>query len=71
MKTPPPAMKIQAKKKIIQIVNHKSTLDLQKIEREKRQKEREELREKATVVQRRMATRVTVHEENPPESAHD
>ena len=64
-------MKSRAKKEIIQTVNQKTTLDLQKIERDKRQKRREEQREQAIAQQRRMNTRVTEHERHPPESGHD
>ena len=64
-------MKSRAKKEIIQTVNQKTTLDLQKIERDKRQKRREQLREQAIVLQRKMNTRVTEHERHPPESGHD
>ena len=64
-------MKSQAKKEIIRIVTHKSTLDLQKIERDKRQKRRAELREKAVMLHRGMTTRVTTHEDNLLESGHD
>ena len=64
-------MKIWDKKETIQTGTHKSTLDLQKIERDKRQKRREECREKDVAFQRRMNTRVIEHEENPPESVHD
>ena len=40
-------MKIQPKKEIEQTMTHKGTVDLQKIEREKRLKIREERRERA------------------------
>ena len=64
-------MKSRAKKEIIWTATHKSTSDLQKIERDKRHKRREELREHAVMLKQRMATKVTSHEENPPESGHD
>ena len=56
---PPSSVKSRDKKEIIQIVTHKSTPDLQKIERDKRQKRREELREHDIMLQIRMAIRVT------------
>ena len=52
-------------------MNHKNTQDLQKIKRDKRQKIREERREQAIVLQRRMNTRVTEHEIHLPELGHD
>ena len=52
-------------------MTHKSTLYLQKIERENRHKRREELREQVVMLQRRMTTRVKEYEENPPYSFHD
>ena len=52
-------------------MTHKGTSDLQKIEREKRQRRREEIREQAIMLQRRKVARVTEHEGNPPESGHD
>ena len=64
-------MKSQPKNEIEQIVTHKGMTDLQKIEREKRLKRREERREMAIALQRRMSTRVTDQERNPPESGHD
>ena len=64
-------MKSQDKKETNWIVTHKNTLDLQKNKRDKRHKRREELREQAIMLQRGMATRVTTHEENPPEFGHD
>ena len=64
-------MKIQPKKEIKQIVTHKGTMDLQKIEREKRMKRREERRERAIAMQRGMSTRVTDQERNPLDSGHD
>ena len=64
-------MNNQAEKEIIQTVTHKSTPNLQKIERDKRHKRREEWREKVITMHRRMDTRVTQHEGNPPELVHD
>ena len=64
-------MKIQPKKEIEQTVTHKGTTYLQKIEREKRLKRREERRERAIALQRGMSTRVTDQERNPLESGHD
>ena len=64
-------MKIHPKKEIEQTVTHKCTTDLQRIEREKRLKRREERRERAIALQRGMSTRVTDQERNPPESGHD
>ena len=64
-------MKSQPKKEIECIVTHKGTTDLQKIEREKRLKTREERRERAIELQRGMSTRVTDQERNPPDSGHD
>ena len=52
-------MKSQAKKEIERIVTHKGTMDLQKVEREKRLKRREERREWAIALQRGITTRVT------------
>ena len=52
-------------------MTHKGTKDLQKIEREKRLKTREERRERAIALQRGMSTRVTNQERNLPESGHD
>ena len=52
-------------------MTHKGTTDLQKVEREKRLKRREERREQATSLQRGMTTRVIDQERNPPESSHD
>ena len=49
----------------------KGTTNLQKIEREKRLKRRDERRERAIALQRGMTTRVTNQEINPPESGHD
>ena len=64
-------MKSHPKKEIEQTVTHKGTSDLQRIEREKRLKRREERREQAIALQRGMTTRVTNQEINPPESGHD
>ena len=64
-------MKIQPKKEIERIVTHKGTVDLQKIEREKRLQRRKERREIALALQRRMNTRVADQEINPLESRHD
>ena len=44
---------------------------MQKLEREKRQKIREERREQSRTLQRGMTTGVTEHGRNPPESGHD
>ena len=52
-------------------MTHKGTTDLQRIEREKRLKRREERRERAIALQRGMSTRVTDQERNPPELSHD
>ena len=52
-------MKSQPKKEIKQTVTHKGTTDLQKVEREKRLKRREERREQDIALQRGMNTRVT------------
>ena len=52
-------------------MTHKGKSDLQNIEREKRKRRREEIREKTIALQRRMVSRVTKIEENPPESGHD
>ena len=49
-------------------MTHKGTSYLQKIEREKRQRRREEIREQAIALQRRMVSRVIEHEENPSKS---
>ena len=64
-------MKSWTKKEIIWTVTHKSTPDLQKIERDKRQKRRGEHREHAIALQRRMNTRVIEHEGNPLELNHE
>ena len=64
-------MKIQPKKEIEQTVTHKGMADLQRVEREKRLKRREERREQAIELQRGMTTRVTDQEINPRESSHD
>ena len=45
--------------------------DLQKIERKKMQERRDEIQEQAIIVQRRMVSRVTKHEENTPQLGHD
>ena len=66
-----PVMKIWPKKKIEWIVSHKGTVDLQKIEREKRLQRREEIRERDIALQRGMNTRVVDQERNPPELGHD
>ena len=64
-------MKSQPKKEIERTVTHKGTMNLQKIEREKRLKRREEIRERAIALQRGMSTRVTDQERNPLELGHD
>ena len=64
-------MKTQPKKEIKRTVTHKGTMGLQKVEREKRLKTREERREWAISLQRGMNTRVTDQEINPPKSGHD
>ena len=64
-------MKIKPKMEIKQTVTHKGTTDLQKVEREKRLKRREETRELAIALQRGMTTRVTEQERNLLESVHD
>ena len=64
-------MKSQPKKEIERTVTHKGTTDLQKVEREKRLKRREERREQDIALQRGMNTRVTDQERNPLESGHD
>ena len=64
-------MKIHPKKEIEHTVTHKGTVDLQRIEREKRLERREERRERDIALQRGMNTRVTDQERNPPESGHD
>ena len=64
-------MKSQPKNEIEMTVTHKGTVYLQRIEREKRLKRREERRERAIALQRGMSTRVTDQEINPPESGHD
>ena len=64
-------MKIQPKKEIERTMTHKGTTDLQKVEREKRLKRREERRERTIALQRGMNTRVTDQERNPLESGHD
>ena len=57
-------MKIHPKKEIEWTVTHKGMTDLQRIEREKRLKRREERRERAIALQRGMNTRVTDQEIN-------
>ena len=52
-------MKSQPKNEIERIVTHKGMIDLQRIERDKRLKRREEIRERAIALQRGMSTRVT------------
>ena len=64
-------MNSRAKKELIQMVTHKITPDLQKLERDKRKKRMEELREKAITLQRRMNTKVTEHDKHPPDLGHD
>ena len=64
-------MKSQPKKEIERTVIHKGMMDLQKIERDKRMKRREERRERAIALQRGMSTRVTDQERNPQELSHD
>ena len=64
-------MKSQPKKEIERTVTHKGTANLQKVEREKRLKRKEERREQDIALQRRMTTMVTEQERNPPESGHD
>ena len=60
-------MKSRPKKEIEQIVSHKGTTYLQKIEREKRLQRRE----RALALQRGMSTRVTDQERDLLESGHD
>ena len=64
-------MKSWDKKETTQRVTHKRVVNLQKIKRDKRQKGREECREHAIALQRRMTTRVTEHEENSLDLGHD
>ena len=64
-------MKSWPKKEIKRIVSHKGTMDLQKIEREKRLQRREERRERSIALQRGINTRGTNQGRNPPESGHD
>ena len=64
-------MKSQPKKEIERTVTHKGMTDLQRVEREKRMKRREDRREQTIALQRGMTTRVTDQERNPPESGHD
>ena len=52
-------MKSQPKKEMKRTVTHKGMVDLQKIEREKRLKRREERRERDISLQRGMNTSVT------------
>ena len=52
-------------------MTHKGTIDLHKVEREKRLKRREERRERTIALQRGMTTKVADQERNPPESGHD
>ena len=59
-------MKSQPKKEIERTVTHKGMTDLQKVEREKRPKRREERREWDIALQRGMTTRVIEHERNTP-----
>ena len=51
-------------------MTHKGTSDLQKLEREKRQKRREHRREQVIALQRGMNTRVT-EQGNLPKSGHE
>ena len=65
-------MKSWAKKEKNRIVTHKSTLNIHKIERGKRRKRREEIKEQVVVLQQgRMTNKVTEQEGNLPESGHD
>ena len=64
-------MRSQPKKEVERTVSHKGTADFQKIEREKRLQRREERRERALALQRRMSTRVTDQERDPSELGHD
>ena len=64
-------MKGQPRKEIKRIVTHKGIVDLQRVEREKRLKRREERRERAMALQRGMSTRMTNQERNMPDSGHD
>ena len=65
-KTLGPAMKSQRKRENNRTVMHKSTLDIQKIEQEKRRKRWEELKEKLVVLQQEiMMNGVTKPEGNP------
>ena len=64
-------MKSQPKKEIERTVTHKGTMDLQKVERDKRLKRREERRERTIALQRGITTRVTNQERNLPELSHD
>ena len=52
-------------------MTHKGTTNLQKVEREKRLKRREERRERDIALQRGMNTRVIDQERNFPDSGHD
>ena len=64
-------MKSRPKKESKRTVTHKGASDLQKLEREKRQKRREERRDQSRALQRGMATRVTEQERIIPNSGHD
>ena len=64
-------MRSRPKKEIERTVSHKGTVDLHKIEREKRLQRREERRERGIMLQKGMSTRVTDQERSPPESGHD
>ena len=64
-------MKSQPKKEIEQTMTHKAMTDLQKVEREKRLKIREESKEQSISLKRRMTTKVTEQEINPLQSGHD
>ena len=64
-------LSVDQKKEIEWTGAHKSTSDLQRLEREKRLKRREEIREQVIALQRGMTTGVTDQERNPPDSSHD
>ena len=64
-------MRSRPKNEIERTVSHKGMANLQKIEREKMLQRREERRERAIALQRRMSTRVTDQERNLLESGHD
>ena len=64
-------MKSQLEREIKWTMTHKGMSDLQRIEREKRLKRREERIERAIPLQRGMNTRVTNQERNQLESGHD